>query len=218
MEKTIQFFIYGHAFLGFIALCSGCISLSVKKGGSIHRKSGKVFFYSMLCSIIAAVLIATLPGHESPLLFSIGIFSMYFLLGGYRALRFKKAGVPLFTDRIICWIMLISGLLMISYEPLIRQDVNIIMLVFGTAGIIFSIRDLRLYNKPEMLRKSWLQLHLSKMIAAYSAAITAFIVVNNFIPGIYGWFAPGIIGGFIIRYWIRKYKKKVPDQLAKQIS
>jgi len=207
MEKTIQFFIYGHAFMGFIALSSGLISLLVKKGGPIHRKSGKIFYYSMLFATSAAILIATLPGHESPLLFSIGIFSTYFILGGYRALRFKKAGEQFTTDRIICWLMLVTGLIMIIYEPLLKQRINIIMLVFGAAGIIFSVRDLRLFNRPEYLRKNWLQIHLSKMIAAYIAATTAFIVVNNFIPGIYAWFAPGIIGGFFIRYWVQKLNK-----------
>jgi len=218
MEKAIQFFIYGHAFLGFIALCSGFISLIVIKGGPVHRKSGKVFYYSMLCSTSAAILIATLPGHESPPLFSIGIFSTYFLLTGYRALRFKNQGNSLVADRIICWLMLTTGLIMIIYEPLIRQKINILMLAFGTAGIIFSVRDLMLFNKPDFLKKNWLNLHLSKMIAAYIAAVTAFIVVNNVIPGIYAWFAPGIIGGFFIRYWIQKLRQKSHTKLEQETA
>jgi len=92
------------------------------------------------------------------------------------------------------------------------------MLAFGTAGIIFSVRDLMLFNKPDFLKKNWLNLHLSKMIAAYIAAVTAFIVVNNVIPGIYAWFAPGIIGGFFIRYWIQKLRQKSHTKLEQETA
>ena len=42
------------------------------------------------------------------------------------------------------------------------------------------------------------------MIGGYIAASTAFVVVNEFFPSFYGWFIPGIIGGFFIAYWLRK--------------
>ena len=83
-----------------------------------------------------------------------------------------------------------------------------ILVVFGVVGILFSIRDLRLYKKPKQLKKGWLKFHLGKMIGGYISATTAFVVVNQFFPGIYGWFVPGIIGSFVIVFWIKKIERK----------
>ena len=48
MEKTIQIVIYIHAAFGGIALLAGLVSIIAKKGKNIHRKSGLIFFYSMV--------------------------------------------------------------------------------------------------------------------------------------------------------------------------
>ncbi|EAR12593.1 hypothetical protein PI23P_08205 [Polaribacter irgensii 23-P] len=37
-----------------------------------------------------ALMVAILPNHESPFLFAVGIFSLYFVLTGNRTLSFKK--------------------------------------------------------------------------------------------------------------------------------
>jgi len=97
---------------------------------------------------------------------------------------------------------------MIFLPILIIKNINIILFVFGFFGIIFSIKDLLLFKNKTKLRKGWLKLHLGKMLGGYISASTAFVVVNNFFPSIYGWFIPGIIGGFIIAYWTRKIKNK----------
>jgi hypothetical protein len=80
--------------------------------------------------------------------------------------------------------------------------------VYGLVGLIFSIRDLDLYKDREKLKNDWLKIHLGKMIGGYISATTAFVVVNNFFPSIYGWFIPGIFGGIYISYWMMKLNKK----------
>ncbi|URC12426.1 DUF2306 domain-containing protein [Flavobacterium sp. B183] len=207
-EQLIQIFIYFHALFGGIALLSGFLSLASKKGKSIHKKSGKLFYYTMLLSAISAMIISILPKHQSPFLFSIGIFSSYFVLTGYRALRFKKSDVNLKNDKIISGIMLATGLIMILYNPLVNQSINIVLTAFGLVGLIFSSRDLMLFKNKTRLKSVWLKLHLGKMIGGYISATTAFVVVNEFFPSFYGWFIPGTIGGFYIVYWIRKLNKK----------
>ena len=111
-------------------------------------------------------------------------------------------------DRYISIVMIVTGALMISLPILLTKSINIILVVFAIVGIIFSVRDLMLFNKPERLKKGWLKLHLGKMIGGYISATTAFVVVNDFFPSFYGWFIPGIIGSFIITYWIRKLNRK----------
>ncbi|TRZ44341.1 DUF2306 domain-containing protein [Robertkochia solimangrovi] len=213
MENIITTLIYIHAGFGGIALFAGLISLIVKKGNTIHKRSGLVFFYAMLCSGLIALIVSCLPGHESPFLFAIGIFSLYFVLSGYRALRFKKPNINLTLDTWISRMMILTGILMIVLPMVNSGKLNIVLSVFGAFGIYFAIRDLRLYKDPKKVRKSWLKIHLGKMIGGYIAATTAFVVVNGFFPGISGWFIPSVIGGIYIVYWMRKVTKKTPASI-----
>ena len=208
MEKTIAILIYIHAGFGGIALLAGLVSIVAKKGRYTHKKAGVIFFYSMLVSSITAMVVSLLPKHESPFLFAVGIFSLYFILTGYRALKFKNPNPILRTDKWISRTMFITGLLMIFLPIILTSKINIILTVFAIVGIIFSIRDLMLYQDMDTLKKSWLKLHLGKMIGGYISATTAFVVVNNFFPSFYGWFIPGIIGGLFITYWIRRVNGK----------
>lgn len=204
MEQVIQFLIYVHAGFGGMALVAGLISIIAKKGKAAHKKSGLIFYYSMLASGFIAMVVALLPQHQSPFLFSVGIFSSYFVLTGYRALKFKSKNIDLKVDKWIAWTMIITGVLMIALPIVFESSINIVLTVFAIIGIGLSVKDLMLFKKPEQLRKKWLKLHIGKMVGGYTAAATAFIVVNQFFPGIYAWFVPGIIGGFIIAYWNRK--------------
>lgn len=207
-ENVIQIIIYIHAALGGIALLAGLISLITKKGSNIHKKSGIIFFYAMIWSATLAMFVAVLPNHQSPFLFAIGVFSLYFVISGKRALNFKRKTPNLTIDKWISRIMLVSGILMVLLPIILTQTINIVLLVFGIVGILFSIRDLLSYKNPEGLRRKWLQLHLGKIIGGYISAATAFVVVNEFFPSIYGWFVPSIFGTLIIVYWIRKLNKK----------
>ena len=90
MENTIQILIYIHASFGGIALLAGLVSMIARKGKKIHKKFGLIFFYAMMISGITAMIVAFMPNHESPFLFAVGIFSLYFVLTGKRALNFKR--------------------------------------------------------------------------------------------------------------------------------
>ncbi|AFU68323.1 hypothetical protein P700755_001404 [Psychroflexus torquis ATCC 700755] len=208
MENTIQVLIYIHATFGGVALLAGLVSTIAKKGKTIHRKFGLIFFYSMMLSGIIAMIVAVLPNHESPFLFAVGIFSLYFVLTGNRALKFKRRNPDLKIDKWISISMIITGFLMITLPIILTNSIHIVLVVFGIVGMIFSIKDLVLYKNPDRLRKGWLKMHLGKMLGGYIAATTAFVVVNQFFPSFYGWFIPGVIGGLVIAYWSRKINKK----------
>jgi len=57
------------------------------------------------------------------------------------------------------------------------------------------------------LQEHWLPLHLGKITGGYISAFTAFVVVNQYLPGIIGWILPGMIGGIYITLSVRKIKK-----------
>ena len=203
---TATVLIYIHAGFGGIALLLGTLAIIFKKGSPKHKATGRYFFYSMMISAILALLISCLPGHHSPFLFSIGLFSMYFLLTGYRALKYKKKVQSVLVEIIGNIAMLIISATMILYPILSNGAANIVLLVFGIFGILASLNTLRVLRKKEALKKHWLRMHLGNMMGGYIAAVSAFAVVNQILPGMYNWFAPGIIGGFYIYFWMRKIR------------
>lgn len=203
---------YIHAPFGGLALLAGGIALMAKKGHRLHKKSGIIFYYAMLSSALAALVISVLPNHENAFLFSIGIFSSYFLLSGYRSLRFKKLKHSIVLDKVIAYVIVITGIAMITIPTLLYHQLNIILLIFGIIGILFGLRDLHLFQDQKQLKKKWLKLHLGKMTGGYISAVTAFFVVNQILINLWNWFLPGVIGSIYIAFWIRKLKnRKTPE-------
>lgn len=197
-----------HAVFGGIALLSATLAVVFKKGGKQHKLWGKVFFYSMLLCSISAMITACMPEHESPFLFSVGIFSFYFLFTGWRALRYKNVDFNIKWDKRMAYFMLIFAPIMIIAPVFMFGVVNIVQAVFGGALLVFAIQDLRLLRNREKLQKNWLVQHLSRMLGAYISAITAFVVVNHILPGIVGWLLPGVVGGALITFWNVKLVRK----------
>ena len=209
MADFAQTLIYVHAGFGGLALLAGAVSLIATKGSKGHKKSGFVLYYSMLTSACMALVISFLPQHESAFLFSIGLFSSYFILMGYRARNFKRKSYDTKIERLMALAMMMVCLAMMGYPIVVRYEINTILLVFGLFGLFISFRDYYLFKQADRLRKRLLKMHLGNMIGGYISASTAFVVVNNVFPGISGWFIPGIFGGLYIMYWMNKLNKKV---------
>ncbi|MGC6479417.1 MAG: DUF2306 domain-containing protein [Flavobacteriaceae bacterium] len=167
-----------------------------------------MFYAAMLVSAIAAIVIASLPGHQSAFLFAIGLFSTYFIISGRRSLYYKQKAFNLTIDKILAYMIVITGGSMLLYPLVIYGRLNIILTVFGSVGLVFGLRDLKLLKDTNRLKNSWLKLHLGKMSGGYIAAVSAFFVVNQILPGIWNWFAPGIVGSGFIAYWMIKVSRK----------
>ncbi len=208
LEHIVQTLILLHVVLGSIALISGAIALIAKKGSPLHKKSGKVFYYAMLSSALLSFVISVMPNHENPFLFCIGLFSTYFLLGGYRCLRFKHNELNLRIDKIISCSIITISTIMILYPLIWLGKLNIILTVFGISGILSGLSDLKLFKDTTKVRSSWLKLHIGKMTGGYIAAVTAFFVVNEILPGIWNWFIPGVLGSIYITYQTKALDKK----------
>ncbi len=217
MEQTITTLIYIHAFFGGLGLITGMISVFVKKGGFNHKRAGKVFSYSMIISSLLSLLIARMPNHENLFLFLIGIFTIYLILAGNRALTLKSSikSKADWLDQLISGSMLLTSIIMLTLGligMIQKADNSILYLFFGGFGVFMTWRDFQTFKIFTKHKKAWLISHLGRMVGALIASITAFLVAGLHIGTIVVWLTPTVIGTAYILYWKRKLTPKLPNK------
>ena len=215
-------FLIVHIVAGTIGLLTGPLAILFKKGGLAHRRSGIVFFYTMLVVAATALVLGTL--HNIPFLIAVGIFSAYMDLTGYRVLYQKQRGLVHQTngiDRAISLAMLVcSGYFLIyGIYVLYQKDLFGLVFVFFAQGSLRMLwQDWKLFHQKDLQQNTWLKIHLTRMIGTCIAAYTAFSVVNSSSRlSLIGWFLPAMIGTPILIYWLRKVKAK-PAKVVKPMA
>ena len=207
MESAIQILIYIHAFFGGLGLLAGFGSIIVKKGSVLHKKMGNLFSIGMITSSLISLPIAWMPKHENLFLFLIGIFTIYLVLTGNRALKLKKEKSAFPADVLISGGMILFSCIMIAmgtYRIINSLSNSILYLFFGGAALFLSIRDFRFYKKLDKVKNVQLLAHSGKMIGALIASVTAFIVAGLSLDNLISWILPTVLGTFYIIYWKRK--------------
>ncbi len=217
MQNLYSILLIVHITGGAAGLISGSIAASVKKGSSIHRLSGKVFFFGMLLASISALIISWLPEHNNIFLFAVGGFTLYMITTGYRIIyikrKFKQAKpVFAFLDYLIFFFGLVFGLFLLLLSVLGLYKGNSFALIPGVFGLIslnYARMDYDLLTGKRSVAGGWMSGHIIRMMGALIASYTAFLVVNVQIgyPWIL-WLLPTITGGYLIRYFLKKYLPK----------
>ncbi len=212
MEQLVKILIYIHAFFGGLGLIAGMISIFVKKGQINHKKAGKIFTYSILISSLISLFVSRMPKHENMFLFLIGVFTIYMVLAGNRALTLKnKSKIKAdWIDKSISGLMLLTSTIMLSIG-LISNFNNVanspLYIFFGIFGAFMSLRDFTTFKTFREDKNAWIKSHLGRMIGALIASITAFLVAGLNVGTTLVWIMPTILGTGYIIYWTRKFKK-----------
>ena len=174
---------------------------------------GKLFSIGMIISSLISMPISWLRNHEDIFLFLIGLFTIYLVISGNQILTFKskskKSAKPI--DKIISGSMLTLSIFMIllgSYGMIKGNSTYLLFVFFGGFGLSLTIRDFIFYKNVEKTKNGWLSNHIGKMIGAFIASITAFIVAGLGIGNLIAWTLPSILGTIYIVYWRRKLKTK----------
>jgi len=210
MESAIQIAIYVHAFLGGIGLITGLGSVFVQKGSKLHTNMGKLFSVGMLGSSLISMPIATLPNHKNLFLFLIALFTIYLVLVGNRAVTFKTKEKANTIDYLLSGAMFVCSLMMLVFGifgMLQEVSMSVLYVVFGGFGLLLTVRDFMFYKNFKQKKISWLVAHLSKMIGALIASITAFIVAGVGSTNLIAWLLPSVLGTAYIIYYKRKVLK-----------
>jgi uncharacterized membrane protein len=172
-----------HIASGSVGLIAGTIAMAASKRGKIHKIAGKVFFYAMAGVFLSSIYMSI--AHSNLFLLLIGFFSFYLAATGYRilslkALHFKKIQ-PALLDYCIAGTGLLAGAAMLVLSLLLLVKANMFGLVtlsFGCLAAWFGYSDLIKFKHPPADKLHWIASHGMRMAGAYTATITAFIVVN----------------------------------------
>ncbi len=200
-----------HVISGGIGLVTGTINIARKKGDKTHRLVGRLFFYGMLLSSLSALVMAVM--HYKYFLFIVGIFTFYMTCMGQRYLSLKelqKGQKPKWFDWGLIMLMTLFGLCFLVYGINLLINSNsfgVVLVVFGVLSLLFVKKDVSVLRGNVKEKNYWLLLHLQRMLGAYIAAATAFLVVNNTVlPGVIAWLLPTVVIVPFIVKWSRKYR------------
>lgn len=188
---------------GVLALLSGVVAIAVQARHGPHRAhvvAGRCFVVGMIMVVVAAIPLSVII--HSTLLFLIAAFSGYLMLVGWRLAKNRKGRAGA-VDWALDALMLAGCAAMVVVGALSLAGDGIILLVFGVLGAVLAGGHLRSLRRQPIRGRERIGDHLQFMIAAFIAAVTAFLVVQGFL-GIFGWFLPTIVLTPLIIVWKRK--------------
>lgn len=206
-----------HIISGTIGLLTGTVNIIRKKGDKPHRIIGKLFLYSMITAGLSAIVLSLI--HPNYFLFIVGVFTIYMTATGERYLFLKallKQQKPKTLDIVLTACMAIFGVAFfyfgISYL-LKGETFGIVIVAFGAIGLRMVRTDIINYRGKAKQKSYWLIAHVQRMIGSYTAALTAFLVVNiksspAFLPSFVIWLLPTVITLPIIIQWTKKLMAK----------
>jgi hypothetical protein len=197
MDEIADILISIHIVAGACALGAGLVAATNKIASLSHVwhvVTGRIFFWAMLVVFLTAVPVSIISHNIFLLL--VALFSFYLALSGWRYAK-NRAAKPNLTDWAKSLIMLITAGAMAIYSvELLRNEGEngITLLVFAAIGTFLGINDMRGYRSGGVTGKARIANHLTTMLAASIATITAFVVVNlSFQPAFVLWLAPSIV-------------------------
>ena len=191
-----------HIAAGSVALLTAAVALLTAKGQKWHILSGRVYAVAMTLVFLTAVPLALLG--EDVFLLLIAFFSFYLVFAGWRFARNRRGG-PHPVDWAAAAIMLTTGLGMGVYGGMLfgaGESQWVTMTLFAAIAVALGVAD-GLYHR---LRRATggrrIARHLTNMLAATIATVTAVLVVNvETNPAWIAWILPTVVITPFIVWW-----------------
>jgi hypothetical protein len=210
MESLHHLNIILHVLAGSIALLTGVIALSVKKGGKYHTRVGRYFMWMIIVVIITG-LVGVFVFRRNNFLLVITLLSGYNCFSGIRVIRLRgKSPAPM--DYIVPLVVMASAFYYLYYI----SSTGLYWapgIIYSTIGALFlvTLYDLsKIFLSPGLLQKAYRYEHVYKMISALSGITSAFsgTVFPQYQP--YSQFLPSLMGlVYIIVIFIRFSNKRL---------
>jgi uncharacterized membrane protein len=199
-----------HVVAGFAALGAGAGAFLTEKGGRRHRRFGRAFVYAMAVVAVTSLALYALDRTTFRLFLAmIAVFSFYFVFSGYRVLARKRpADSPGRVDWLAVGLVGVAGLGLLGlggWFLLEGVGFGTVMLVFGGIATAMGVADARSFRAGTEAGE-WVVDHLTRMGAAYIAAVSAFSAVNaTVLPTVLRWLWPTLVGTPVLVYLARQY-------------
>ena len=192
---------------GFVALASGPVAIASRKGSRVHKQFGKAYAIAMAVAGLVALPLSIVTNDI--LLLVIAVFTLFLVGSGVSAIgrrRTKRESRPSDTLLPGCCVLFSAGLLLFSL-PLGGRPLFVTGLFFGAGGMLLAGRALLALRDPAT---NWLQQHITGMMGAYIATVTAFLVVNlTFLPQAVVFIGPTVVGvPFIVWMSVRHLRPR----------
>ena len=186
MPSLSSFLLVAHICAGSLAVIVGLVALLTTKpvaprAGGAHKKSGRLFLYSM-CVVIGTATVLTLISLN-PYFAGLTAAATVAVFSGYRVLRRKRPDLypgqrAHAFDWIVTLLILAVGLLLIALGASGRIAKNLpVVYSLGVGSVLYAAYDLYRFARPLAFPFSenlWLYEHLVKMLGGYFGAVAAF--------------------------------------------
>ena len=222
MDLLHDILLWIHIPAGVLSLILFWIPVMTKKGGSIHRKVGKLYYWAMWIVQISAVLLCVVNVFKgsyvsAAFLGFLAILTAYPLWYSYEILQQKKIWTDSYFKkrRAFAWLLFGASVCMVVGAVYLQfKGAGVLMAFFGALGIP-AWRDARLTIEAAMKEETRIKMHIKGTIISGIAAYTAFLafggraLLSNILHGywqVLPWILPTIIGITIIRIMERNSK------------
>jgi len=222
----VHVFLAVHIAAGLSCFVLAPLVLAVTKGGSRHRRWGRVYFWSM--GVLAGTALPIALFRPVLFLALVAILSFYLTFSGFRVLRLKGLATGE-SAKAVDWVAAILAFVACAclagfglFRPAWVQHMGIVAIVLGTLGMRGAAADMfRFWHKPTQ-KMFWLFVHFEKFIASYIAVWAAFsaVTLSQVFPH----------GGYVILLWpvmvgvpaiiatVIFYRQKYPASAARTVS
>lgn len=215
MDNLIKLIIFSHVAAGMVSLVAAPVAMAVSKGGVAHRFAGKIFFWSMVWIFLTAIVLGIV--HWKPFLLMVSVLSFYLVYSGYRTLYQKQVVIGknvLWYDWAIagaCGMFMLSFLSWGVYQVW-HGSISVLLIFFSMGGFYSIWAEVKRYRTQSAIKHGWLFNHIGRMVGGFIAALTAFSTnVLTFMPALWQWLWPTLIGTPLIICWIRTYRKRLDE-------
>jgi len=194
-----------HVLAGTLALGAGGFAAALRKGGTGHRRAGRLYGWSMLLVTLTALVLVTI--RPSTFLLAVALFSFYLVFTGWRAAVLRD-GRPRPADAAATLLMLATGAAMAAWGasawlPEVAGPPQApVLLAFGGIGLALAAQDLGWLRRGGDRGKARIARHLGRMLGGMIATITATLVVNfPYLPAPVVWLGPTLLLTPVIAWW-----------------
>lgn len=163
-----------HVVFGTAALLAGLVPIVSRKGSRVHRRFGR-YFLACLGAVILTAGIGIFVFSFRAFLAVITLLAAYDGYSGYRARQTKAAG-PQRQDTVVALGALAAAGVFLAYLRAVQMPWAPVVIYSTLGALVFmaSYDLVRLTFPTRWFAQLWIYEHLVKMLAAYSAVLSAF--------------------------------------------